>query len=107
MQTAEIQKRFTNIEQFVEQASQGCKSNADIPKVLVDCVAQLDAQTTKAKQDFQSKDEARIRQSVDALEKLSDSAEREVDKVKGVNEEVKSAIKKAHTQLSELKQQLH
>jgi hypothetical protein len=78
-----------------------------VPQELKDCVQQLDQQTGQAKQVMQSQDETRIRQSVDNLEQLSDRAERAVERADGVNDQVKSAILQAHSELSNLKHQLH
>ena len=107
MQANEIQKRFSNIERSIAQASKACRSNADMPQEVKDCVQQLDRQTDKARQELQSQDETRIRQCVDQLEELSDRAEQTAESAEGVDDQVKSAIMQAHSELSNLKQQLH
>ncbi len=107
MQANEIQKRFSNIERSIAQASKACRSSNDIPQELKDCVQQLDRQTDQAKQELQSQDETRIRQCVDQLEELSDEAEKAAERANNVDDQVRDAIMQAHSELSNLKQQLH
>jgi hypothetical protein len=107
MQTNEIQQRFRAIETSVQQLKQVIQSQQNIPQDLVDCVQQLDQQTTKAKQTLQSNDETRIVQCVDDLESVSDRAKQSVGQSRDVDENVRKAVLQAHSELSSLKHQLH
>jgi len=107
MQTNEIQKRFSTIERSIEQVTQACRSQSNIPQDLKDCVQELDQQADQARQELLSQDEFRIRQCVDKLEQLSDRAERAVEGAGHVDERVRNAILQAHSELSSLKHQLH
>ena len=108
MQTNEIRQRFDHIERSIHQAAQACASDSSVPKDLKQCVTQLDQESSKAKQVMQSQDESRIRQCVDQMEELGDRAKMACQKSgNNVNDELKSAVMQAHSELSSLKQQLH
>jgi methyl-accepting chemotaxis protein len=107
MQSSEINQRFTQIERNINQAAQACQSDNSVPQELRDYVRQLDQQSDQAKQALQSQDENRIRQSVDDLEQLGDRAEKACQRAGNVKDEIKNAVKQAHSALSDLKQQLH
>ncbi len=107
LQTSEIQKRFTHLEQTLEKASQACHADNSVPKNLLDCVDQLDKQSASAKKVMASQDENRMRQCIDDLEQLGDRAKQACQSGGNVNAQVKSAITSVHAELSDLKKQLH
>jgi len=107
LQASEIQKRFTHLEQTIEQASQACHADSTLPKDLMDCVDQLDKQSEAAKKIMQSNDENRIRQCVDDLEQIGDRAEQACQSATNVNANVKNAVTSVHNELSDLKKELH
>jgi phage shock protein A len=110
MQVNEIKQRFSNVEQCVRQAEQACSSAQNTPQDLKDCVQQLGQQTNQAKQVMQSQNESQIRQCVDDLEQLSDRAKGAVERSErsgNLDSQVKSAVMQAHSELSNLKHQMH
>lgn len=108
MQTSEIKQRFDHIERSIHQAAQACASDSKVPQDLKQCLTQMDQQSAQAKQVMQSQDQARIQQCVDQLEELGDRAKMACQKSgSGVNDELKSAVMQAHSELSTLKHQLH
>jgi phage shock protein A len=107
MQNSEIQKRFSNVEQAIGKAAQACMSDTSAPQDLKDCIQKLDQQSDKARQVLQSQDENRIRQCVDDLEQLGDQAVEACQDATNIKPELKSAVQQAHSELSNLKRQLH
>ncbi len=107
LQVNEIQKRFTQIEQTIEKAAQACRSDSSLPQSVQNCIQQLDQQSGMAKKVIDSKNEVRIRQALDDLEKAGDQAEKACQDAKSVNARISAAISQAHTELSDLKRQLH
>lgn len=108
MQINEIRQQFRHVEQTVNQAMQACKTDANVPQDLKNCIQQLDQQTDQAQQAMQSQDENRIRQCIDDLEDLGDKAKRACEQSSGnINAQVKNAVMQAHQELSNLKHQLH
>jgi hypothetical protein len=49
LQASEIQKRFTHLQQTIDQTSQTCHADATLPKDLIECVDRLDKQSASAK----------------------------------------------------------
>lgn len=108
MQSSEIQQRFSQVEQTIHQASKACESASGVPMDLKDSIQQLEQKSQEAKSVMQqSSDENRIRQCIDDLEQLGDRARDACQQSGSTNEELKSAVMQAHSQLSDLKHQLH
>ncbi len=108
LQASEIQRRFTHLQQTVSEASRTCHADAAIPKDLMNCVDELDKECkSAARKMMSSKDEDRIRQWVDDLERIGDRAERACAQAGGLDDKVKDAVTSMHSELSDLKQQIH
>src|ERR1700687_2021502 len=107
LQASEIQKRFTHLQQTIDQASQACYADATLPKDLIESVDRLDKQSASAKTVMASNDQVRMRQCVDDLEQLGDRAEKACERATNINAKVKSAVSSVHAELSDLKKQLH
>lgn len=107
LQSSEIQRRFTSIQQAIGQASQTLQSESGTPTQLKDCIEKLNRESGKVQQAIQSQDESRIRQCVDDLESVGDEAKRVCRNQAAVTPQVAEAITKVHDQLSDLKHQLH
>lgn len=107
MQTNEITQRFSQVENTIHQAAQRCQSASSVPTDLKDCIQQLDQKTTQARQTMQSQDQNRIRQCVDDLEQLGDRAKDACEHASNLDGELKNAVMQAHSELSNLKHQLH
>jgi hypothetical protein len=107
LQASEIQKRFTHLQQTVSEASRTCHADATIPKGLMDWVDELDKECKSAKKIMSSKDEDRIRQCVDDLERIGDRAERACQQAGGLDTKIMDAVSSMHSELSDLKRQLH
>ena len=108
LQVNEIQKHFNQIEQSIEKASHACKAGSAVPAEVQNCLTQLDQQSTLTKEMLEStEDENSIRQAVDDLEEVGDNAKQACLKAPNLNADVKNAINQVHTELSDLKRQLH
>ncbi|MGZ5885251.1 MAG: hypothetical protein ACXWJE_12895 [Burkholderiaceae bacterium] len=107
LQANEIQQRFRNIQQSIQQASQACQSSANVPSDLKDSIQQLDSQSNKAQQVLQSQDQQQIIQCIDNLEQLGDRARDACQQSQNVDGQLKQAVMQAHDELSDLKRQLH
>jgi hypothetical protein len=107
LQASEIQKRFTHLQKTASEASQTCHAVATIPKDLMKWVDELDNECKSAKKVMSSKDEGRIRQWVDDLERIGDRAERACQQAGGLDARIMDAVSSMHSELSDLKRQLH
>ncbi|RJG01539.1 hypothetical protein [Noviherbaspirillum sedimenti] len=107
MQVNEIRQRFNHIEQTIEHASEACRTSADVPSDLKQCINELDQQTGQARKVMQSQDESQIIQCVDDLEELGDRAKYACENASDLDEDVRDAVLLAHRELSDLKHSLH
>jgi len=102
----EIQKRFTHLQQTLSEASRTCHADATIPTDLMTWVDELDKECKSVTKVMSSKDEDRIRQWVD-LERIGDRADRACQQASGLDARIKDAVSSMHSELSDLKRQLH
>ncbi|MCG5072121.1 hypothetical protein [Paraburkholderia tagetis] len=107
LQSGEMQKRFSHLQQTVSEASRTCHADATIPKDLMKCMDELDNECKSASKVMSSKDEGRIRQWVDDLEQMGDRAERVCQKAGSLDTRIVDAVSSMHSELSDLKRQLH
>lgn len=107
LQASEIQKRFTHLQQTIGEASRVCHADATIPKDLMNSMDELDKECQSATRVMSSSDEDRIRQCVDDLERIGDRAERACEQAGMLDTKVKDAVSSMHSELSDLKRQLH
>ncbi|MCY0854852.1 MULTISPECIES: hypothetical protein [unclassified Cupriavidus] len=107
LQASEIQRRFTHLQQTISEASRTCHADTAIPTDLMNWVDELDKECQSAKKVMSSKDEDRIRQCVDDLERIGDRAERACQQAGGLDARIKDAVSSMHSELSDLKRQLH
>ena len=107
LQVNEIKQRFNQIERTIGNASTACQADTSAPAELKTCLQQLDQESEQVREALQANDENSIRQHIDSMEQLGDRAEMALKKAGKVNDKVKSAIRQAHSELSNLKHQLH
>lgn len=107
LQASEIQSRFTHLQQTISEASRMLHADAKTPKDLMSCVDELDKECKSANKAMSSKDEDRIRQYVDDLERIGDRAERACQQAGGLDTRIKDAVTSMHSELSDLKRQVH
>lgn len=107
LQANEIQQRFRNIQQNIQQASQACQSSQNVPEDLKQAIQQLDSQSSSAQQTMQSQDQQQIRQCVEDLEELGDRARDACQNSQNVDGQLKQAVMQVHNSLSDLNRQLH
>jgi hypothetical protein len=68
---------------------------------------QLEQQTQKARPILESQDEKQITRCVDDLEETGGRAEMAIKGIPGVDSKLSNAVLHAHSELTELKRQLH
>jgi methyl-accepting chemotaxis protein len=107
LQTNEIKQRFNSIERTINQVSQACQSNNNVPQELLDCARQLDQHTDQVRQLLQSQDQMRMLQCVDKMEEIGDRAQRACKQTSNLDTKVKDAFRQVHIELSNLKHQMH
>jgi hypothetical protein len=107
LQHSEIKERFGRIERDIAEAASTCRSDPKLPQNLRECVTQLEQQTQKAKPILESQDEKQITRCVDDLEETGGRAEVALKGVSGVDTKLSNAVVHAHSELTELKRQLH
>ena len=107
LQASDMQQRFAHLQQTVSEASRTCHSDKTIPTDLMNWVDELDKECKSAKKVMSSHDEDRIRQWVDDLERIGDRAERACLQAGGLDARIMSAVSSMHSELSDLKRQLH
>jgi DNA repair exonuclease SbcCD ATPase subunit len=108
MQVNEIQQRFTQIESTIHQAAERCRHMLSMPMDLKDSIQQLDQKAAQA-HDFMdsAQDENEMAQWVDDLEELGDRAKDACARAGDIDSQLRDAIMQAHSELSNLKHQLH
>ncbi|AOK55136.1 hypothetical protein DF107_31125 [Burkholderia stagnalis] len=107
LQASEMQQRFSHLQQTISDASRTCHSDKTAPRALLDWVDELDRECKSARKIMASRDEDRIRQWIDDLERIGDRAERACTQAGGVDAGVMSAVSSMHSELSDLKQKMH
>src|SRR3954447_20093895 len=106
VQHEEIQQRLGFIDRTVVHAMRACHLDDSIPEKLKECVKQLGLRSTQAQRALESHDEHGVRQTVDALTRLSHRAQNHIHPADGMNYELKSAVILTHIELSALRYQL-
>ncbi|MBF6992571.1 MULTISPECIES: hypothetical protein [Cupriavidus] len=107
LQASEMQQRFSHLQQTISETSRTCHAEAAIPPDLMNWVDELDKECKSASKVMSSKDEDRIRQWVDDLERIGDRADRACQQAGGLDAKVKDAVSSMHSELADLKRQLH
>jgi len=102
----EIRKRLHFIDQTIVHAVRACDSDTNIPDDLRDYVSELGERSNEAQEAMRSRDERRVRDSVDDLARISDEAQTRIHPADGVTYEVKSAVILTHIEVSALRYQL-
>jgi ABC-type Mn2+/Zn2+ transport system ATPase subunit len=103
-QSNEVQQRLNFIDRTICHAAQACHLDTNVPAELKDFVHQLGLQANQAMQALNSQDETTVRQSVDALTRLSHQAKSAIGQ--DVNYDVKCAVILTHIELSALRYRL-
>ncbi len=106
LQTAEIQQRFMNVQQVVNQAEQVCQSDQSVPSEIRDCIHKIAEEAGRAQSVMQSNDQSSMIQCIDDLEAMGDEAKRVCTSTKP-SPQVQSVVVRVHDELSNLKHQLH
>lgn len=106
LQRAEIEQRFSQVRQVVNQAEEACRSNQDVPTEIRDCIDKLARETGRAQNLMGSSDQSGMIECIDALEAIGDEAKR-VCKNVHPSPQVQSMVMRVHDELSNLKHQLH
>ncbi|MFC5431164.1 hypothetical protein ACFPTO_20510 [Paraburkholderia denitrificans] len=107
LQASEIQKRFTHLQQTVSEASRTMHADTTTPQHLMNWMAELEKECKSAKKIMSSTDEDRIRQCVDDLERIGERAERACQQARGLAAGIVDTVSSMHSELSDLKRQLH
>jgi phosphate uptake regulator len=107
LQASEIQKRFTHLQQTVSEASRTCHADSAAPNDLMNWMDELEKECQSAMKVMATSDEERMRQCIEDLERIGDRAERACEQANSVTESTRDAITSMHSELSDLKRQLH
>ncbi|MCY1519166.1 hypothetical protein D9M68_539110 [compost metagenome] len=107
LQASEMQQRFSHLQQTISETSRTCHADTGIPQDLMNWVDELDKECKSASKVVSSKDEDRIRQWVDDLERIGDRADRACQQAGSLDAKVKDAVSSMHSELADLKRQLH
>ena len=106
LQPAEIQQRFTQIQQTINQAEEACRNDQSVPNEIRDCIQKLAHESSRAQGVMQSNDQSDIVQCIDDLEAIGDEAKR-VCRSAQPSPQVQSMVMRVHDELSDFKHQLH
>lgn len=106
LQTAEIQKRFSHVQQVVNQAEQVCQSDRSVPNEIRDCIHKIAEEASRVEGVMQSNDQLNMIQAIDDLEAMGDEAKRVCTSTRP-SPQVQSVVVRVHDELSNLKHQLH
>ena len=106
LQPAEIQQRFSQIQQTINQAEEVTRNDQGAPSDIRDCIQKIAHEMPEAERVMQSNDQSRIVQCIDRLEEMGDQAKRMVRNGQP-SPQVESVVTRVHDVLSDLKHQLH
>ena len=106
LQRTDIQKRFSHVQQVVNQAQEALRSEGSVPSEIRDCMQKLADETDRAQSVMQSNDESTMIQCIDDLEAIGDEAKRVCTSTRP-SPQVQSVVVRVHDELSNLKHQLH
>lgn len=104
---SEAQKKFSHIQQSIEQAVEACQSEQGTTPRLKNSIDKLDQRCSMAADDIQSNDPSRMIAAVDDLEMLGDDAKRACQEAGQVPPRLKEAVTQVHDELSDLKRKMH
>ncbi len=107
LQTSEIQKRFSHLQQTIGAASRTLHADKSVPQDLMDCMDELDKECQSAQQAMGSQDQNRMRQCIDDMELLGDRAEQACKQAGSLDGKVKQAVSSMHDELSDFKKKMH
>lgn len=106
LQPAEIQQRFSQIQQTVNQAEEVTRNDQGAPAEIRDCIQKIAHEMPNAERVMRSNDQSRIVECIDRLEEMGDDVKRMV-RSSQPSPQVASAVTRVHDVLSDLKHQLH
>jgi hypothetical protein len=109
MQANQVKEHFGAVDLRIDKAAELCQMSTDVPEKLRESLSELSRESDQALQMLANeKDENRIVQCVDRLEKLGDRALHACAQGgNNVDERVQAAVKEAHDAISDLKHRLH
>jgi predicted site-specific integrase-resolvase len=109
MQPSQVKEHFGAIDLRIDRAAQLCQTSTDVPEQLRESLSELSREADQALQMLATeKNDNRIIQCVDRLEKLGDRALHACAQAGNtMNEQVQAAVKEAHDAISDLKHRLH
>ena len=106
LQPSQIQQRFKQVQQVVNQAEEVCRNDQSVPSEIRDCIQKLAQETDRAQSVMQSNDQSDMVQCIDDLEAIGDEAKRVCTSTRP-SPQVQSVVVRVHDELSNLKHQLH
>ena len=106
LQAAEIQKRFSQIQQTINQAEEVTRNDQGAPDDIRDCIQKIAHEMPAAERVMRSNDQTRMIECIDRLEEMGDDAKRMV-RSSQPSPQVASVVTRVHDVLSDLKHQLH
>ncbi|MFC0250699.1 hypothetical protein [Massilia consociata] len=106
LQPAEIQQRFSQIQQTINQAEEVTRNDEGAPEEIRDCIQKIAHEMPEAQRVMQSNDQSDIIQCIDRLEEMGDEAKR-MCRDSQPSPQVTSVVTRVHDVLSDLKHQLH
>ncbi|SFD54512.1 hypothetical protein [Massilia yuzhufengensis] len=106
LQTAEIQQRFSQIQQTINQAEEVTRNDQGAPSEIRDCIQKIAREMPNAQRVMQSNDQSRMVECIDKLEEMGDDAKR-LCRSAQPSPQVASVVTRVHDVLSDLKHQLH
>lgn len=107
MQTNEIRQQLQHIGQTIHNAADACNHATGVPMDLKDCMQQMDQRSQQMSQKLQGADQDWMVQCVDDLEQMGDRAKEAVERSGNVDQNLRQAVMQTHSELSQLKHQLH
>lgn len=109
MQPSQVKEYFGPVGQIIGKASQLCQTSSKVPEPIRESLGELSRESEQAAQLLANeKNDNRIIQCVDRLEKLGDRAWHACSQAGStVDGQVRAAVKEAHDALSDLKHRLH
>ena len=107
LQQAEIQQRFSHLQQTIGEAEKVCRDTTDTPSDVKNCIEKLARESRQAQQVIQSNDQQRITECVDNLEAMGDEVKRVSRSSDHMPAHLEAVVTRVHSELSDFKHKLH
>jgi hypothetical protein len=104
---AEINERLADLKRYMDRATLACESETHVPNAVKNAVDLLSQKTLQMGEAMKTAGEKDIRHYVDLMERIGRRVETACEKDLNMKATVRLAVSQVHSELLNLKRQLH